>query len=200
MNVRVIRILAATLVLVPLAALADPSAQELMEGTTSEVLQIIRDNRARVASDPAYIDALVNEKIVPHLDFYAMTRLALAAHWKQATKEQRKGIATEFRQLLLRTYGKSLAAYQDQRIVFKPYQPGSREDRAVVRSEFISDTGKPVPVDYKLRMKNGWKIYDIRIDGISLVSNYRSSFDAEIQQAGIQGLLDSLREKNQTTN
>jgi len=98
---------------------------------------------------------------------------------------------------LLRTYSKSLAEYRDERIEFLPYEPSQKKNRAVVRSMFYPSGGQPVAVDYRLRNKNGWKIYDIKIDGISLVKNFKSSFSSEIEQSGVDGLIASLQAKNE---
>lgn len=186
---------------VPLAAAADEAAQALVVENTNAVLEALKANRERVQSDPGYIEDLVTENIVPYLDFPVMTLLAVGKrHWKSAAAAQRKTLIDEFRTLLLRTYSKSLAEYRDQRIEFLPYEPSAKENRAVVRSKFYPTGGQPVAVDYRLRNKNGWRIYDIKIDGISLVKNFQSSFAAEIEQSGIDGLIASLRAKNQVLN
>lgn len=182
----------------PLTAVADQAAQALVVENTNAVLAALKANRERVASDPSYIDQLVAEKIVPHLDFTVMTVLAVGTrNWKGASATQRTTLVNEFRQLLLRTYSKSLAEYRDQRIEFLPFEPSQKKDRAEVRSRFFPSGGQPVAVDYRLRNKNGWKIYDIKIDGISLVKNFQSSFNSEIEQSGIDGLIASLQKKNQ---
>ncbi len=180
----------------PALALAVESPQDLVVNTTHEVLQVLRDNRERVTSDPAYVRKLVNEKIVPHLDFEIMTRLAVGKYWNDASASQKATLVQEFRNLLLRTYTKSLSEYKDQRIEFRPFQPEARDDRAVVRSQFQSEGAQPVPVDYKLRRTDDWKIYDITIDSISLVTNYRASFGAELERGGVAALIASLQRKN----
>ena len=186
------------LLFVPLAALADEAAQALVMDNTNAVLEALKANRERVAGDPQYVEQLVTEKIVPHLDFPIMTRLVVGkTHWKSADATQRKTLVAEFRTLLLRTYSKSLAEYRDERIEFLPYEPSQKKNRAVVRSMFYPSGGQPVAVDYRLRNKNGWKIYDIKIDGISLVKNFKSSFSSEIEQSGVDGLIASLQAKNQ---
>jgi len=186
------------LLFVPLAALADEAAQALVMDNTNAVLEALKANRERVAGDPQYVEQLVTEKIVPHLDFQIMTLLVVGkTHWKSADATQRKTLVAEFRTLLLRTYSKSLAEYRDERIEFLPYEPSQKKNRAVVRSMFYPSGGQPVAVDYRLRNKNGWKIYDIKIDGISLVKNFKSSFSSEIEQSGVDGLIASLQAKNQ---
>ena len=177
---------------------ADEAAQALVVDNTQAVLADLKENRDKVANDPGYIRELIEKRIVPHLDFGIMTALALGRkHWKAASGDQRKALVTQFRHLLLNTYSKSLAEYRDQRIEFLPFEASSKKGRAVVRSRFYPSGGQAVGVDYSLRDKNGWKIYDITIDGISLVKNFRSSFDGEIQQHGIDGLIKSLQDKNE---
>ncbi len=180
-----------------LTARADEAAQALVVESTNAVLETLKANRERVANDPQYIEELVTERIVPFLDFRVMTLLVVGKqHWKSANAEQRKTLTDEFSTLLLRTYSKSLAEYRDQRIEFLPYEPSAKKNRAVVRSKFYPTGGQPVAVDYRLRNKNGWRIFDIKIDGISLVKNFQSSFLAEIEQSGIDGLIASLQAKN----
>lgn len=191
--------LLALLLWMPLGAGADEAAQALVVENTNAVLAALKANRERVASDPQYVQQLVTERIVPHLDFQVMTLLVVGKdHWRGATAVQRDTLTTEFRTLLLRTYSKSLAEYRDQRIEFLPYEPSDRKDRAVVRSRFYPSGGQPVTIDYRLRNKDGWRIYDIKIDGISLVRNFQSSFMAELEQSGVDGLIASLQAKNKS--
>ena len=186
------------LVALPVFGYASQAAQDLVVKSTEDLLKVLRANQDKVAADSRYIETLIEEYVVPNLDFIAMTKLAVAHHWRSATTEQKKKLIGEFKQLLLRTYGKSLTEYSGEEIIFLPYRPGSKEDRAVVRSEFHTKNGQAVPVSFKLRdVDDSWKIYDIAIDGISLVTNYRTSFSTEIQKSGIDGLIASLQNKNQ---
>lgn len=191
-----VRVVLCALLVAPASALADTQAQAVVERSTRAVLEELRTNRERITGDPKYLTDLVDREIVPYLDFAAMTVLAVNQHWRAASASQREALVDAFSTLLLRTYTKSLTEFRDQRIEFLPNEPEDKPGRATVRSRYHPNSGDPVLVEYKLREKDGWKIYDIRIDGISLVTNYRATFDAEIRQAGIDGLIASLRRKN----
>lgn len=192
---------AVLLVWAPLAAATVEAAQSLVERTTQEMLGILKDNRERIAEDPQFLEVQVERVIVPHLDFESMTKLAVAAYWRRADDAQRDRLVEEFRTLLLRTYTKSLGEFSNQQVEFLPYRDSGRDDRAVVRSRIIQAAGgPPIEVEYRLRLLDeGWKIYDISIDNISLVTSYRTSFASQIRQTGLDGLIASLAEKNGRT-
>ena len=194
---RITSIIAAVLLLFSSVSYADESAQKLVEDTTAAVLKILNDNKDELAENTPMVQKLIEDKVVPHVDFVAMTKLAVAVNWKRANQDQQHALVSEFKSLLLRTYSKSISEYSGEQIIFLPYRPESRADRAVVRAEFAGNGGSKIPIHYKLRKKEDWKIYDISIDGISLVTNYRSSFSSEIQASGIDGLVASLKLKNQ---
>lgn len=177
---------------------AAEEAQALVERTTNEMLSILKENRERVLQEPGFLDQQVERLIIPHLDFEAMTKLAVAAHWRKADRNQRASLVGEFRTLLLRTYTKSLGEFRDQQIEFVPYRKSSRADRAVVRSRIIQSSGGPaISLEYRLRKLDvNWQIYDISIDNISLVTSYRTSFASQIRQTGLDGLIASLAQKN----
>lgn len=178
-----------------LAAIEHP-AQILVESSISRVLQILAENSERIKTDQAFILETIDTHISPGLDFNSMTRLALGKNWKKASKAQRKLLIEQFRKLLLNTYSKSLAQYSGQSIDFLPFREGKREDRAKVRSEFKQSGGVAIPIVYKLLNKGSWKIYDIAIDGISLITTYRNGFSKKIRADGIDGLIEQLRDKN----
>lgn len=171
-------------------------AQTLVSESTDKVLQILSENSERIATDPAYVLAVINTYISPNLDFVSMTKLAVGKNWKKASKSQRKMLVEQFRLLMLNTYSKSLTQYSGQSIKFLPFREGKREDRAKVRSEFTLSGGVAIPITYKLLNRGRWKIYDIAIDGISLVTNYRTGFSKKIKSDGIDGLIAQLRAKN----
>lgn len=193
-------VLAAT---VPFAALlsasalaADHPAQELVVDSTTEMLAILKNDGDRIASEPGYLDQKVEEIIVPNLDFNTMTKLAVGKFWRQADADQKTELVTEFKTLLLNTYTSAMTEYSGGTINFERFRPESREDRAVVRSVFDQEAGQDVPVTYKLRDKDGWSIYDIEVDGLSLVTSYRTAFASEIRKGGIDGLLSTLKKRN----
>lgn len=170
---------------------------QLIKQTSDEVLQALKKNKAVYDEQPEKIFELVNDIILPHMDFRAMSKLALGKHWKKANQTQQNAFVDAFKTLLVRTYGRSLAEYTDQVIVYLPYQPPAQGKRTViVKTQINQDSGPPIPIDYRLRIKDEiWKVFDIKIDGISLVTNYRNSFDSDIRKIGMDGLIDKLQNK-----
>ena len=179
-----------------IAAAAEHPAQELVVSSTTEMLNVLKSESERIAAEPGYLDAKVEEIVVPNLDFDTMTKLAVGKFWRQADEAQRTGLVSEFRTLLLNTYTSAMTEYSGGTIEFEPFRPEEREDRAVVRSVFDQSGGQDVPVTYKLRDKGGWSIYDIEVDGLSLVTNYRTAFANEIRKGGVAGLLKTLEKRN----
>jgi phospholipid transport system substrate-binding protein len=179
------------------AAAAVHPAYDMVKSTTEQMLDFLDVNREAVKTDRALLDGKVAELILPNLDFDAMTKLAVGKNWRDANEAQRDKLTAEFRDLLVRTYTKSLTEYSGQKIEFLPYRPQSREDRALVQSKITQPSGQAIGIDYSLRDKDGWGIYDISIDGISLVTSYRTGFAQEVQRGGIDGLIASLVQKNQ---
>ncbi len=182
---------------VPLQAGTDP--QELVRRTAEEVLAQVRAHKAELERDNSGIYRLVQEKVVPHFDFRRMTRSALGRFWRQATEGQKARLTQEFRELLVRTYAVMLLGYSDERIEYLPFRGRPGDKRVVVRTKVHTrDGAPPVPIDYRLyRNRAGeWKVYDVVVDGVSLVSNYRGTFAAEIRKGGIEGLIASLASHN----
>ncbi len=170
----------------------------LIRETSDQVLSQIRSDLGQYQQDSAKLYALVDEIVLPHFDFSAMTDLALGRYKTKISSEQRRLITNEFRILLVRTYGKALLEYNDQEIIYLPTE-GSLEDGDVtVRTEIAQKGGFPIPLNYSLKQTGqGWKVYDISVDDISLVTNYRSSFSRQIRKNGVDGLINTLRERNQ---
>jgi phospholipid transport system substrate-binding protein len=139
----------------------------------------------------------VGDVVLPHFNFEKMTELALGRHKDKISQEQKPLIVSEFRILLVRTYGKALLEYNDQEIIYLPMVPSSKEGYATVKTEIDQAGGFPIPLDYKLQLEDdGWKVYDISVDEVSLVTNYRSSFSRQIKKNGVEGLIKTLRERN----
>jgi phospholipid transport system substrate-binding protein len=177
---------------------AEVAPDVLVKDTAQEVLAIVKKDKDIQAGDRKKIYDLVEAKVLPHFDFRRMTQLAVGRYWRQASPEQQEALVNEFRTLLVRTYSTSLTAYKDQVIEYRPLrlQPG---DTDVTVKTVVRQTGgqPPVPIDYSLILTpNGWKVYDVTVDNISLVTNYRSSFATEIRTKGVDGLIRSLAEKN----
>lgn len=195
---RLIAMLGLGLLLVAGAVQAQVSEPEaLVRETTDRVLQALEQNKERLKNDPQAVQALVSEIVLPHFDFELMSRLVLARSWREASADQRQRFVNEFRQLLIRTYGTSLSQYSNQKVEYLPSQPDPDPKRATVRTQIRQSDGPPVPVVYQLRQtKDGWKVFDVVIEGISLVQNYRTSFAAEIRQGGLDALIQRIQERN----
>lgn len=177
---------------------AEVGPEELIKQTSEKVLKTLEDNKAVYEKDPEQIYVLVNDIILPHLDFRAMSKLALGKNWRSANQQQQERFVEAFKTMLIRTYSKSLTEYSGQQIEFLPYRPPEEGKRTVeVKTQINQDNGPAIPIDYRLRIKDDiWKVYDIKIDGISLVTNYRNSFASDIRKVGMDGLIDKLKEKN----
>ena len=175
---------------------ADHPAQTIVVDSTSQLIDVLKTQSDRIKSDKAFLDEQINKYVVPFVDFNTMTKLAVGKSWKQADAQQRVDLVNEFKALLLNTYTNALTEYSGESIAFEDFKPERRDDRAVVRSTFKQSGGNTVPVLYKLRDKDGWLIYDIEVDQISLVTSYRTAFSSEIEKGGIEGLLKTMKDKN----
>ena len=174
------------------------AATAMVKDTAERILSALEARRAEIEAHPHLINDLVNEIVAPAFDFESITRGALGRAWRKATPEQRKALVQEFRQLLIRTYAKALLNYSGQEIRYLRPIPGSRPGRLLVRTRVAEPGAAPIPIDYSLHQKHGaWRVYDVKVDGVSLVSNYRSSFRTEIRRGGIDHLIHRLRERNQ---
>ena len=171
--------------------------EELVKKVTSEVMEAIQSDKQLAAGDKQKAMKLAEEKILPLVDFEEATRLAVGRGWAQASTEQKKRLVTEFRNMLVRTYSNAISAYQGQTMKVLPSRAKPGDTEATVRNQFIRPGGKPVLIDYSMRKTDaGWKIYDIVVEGVSLVLTYRSEFDAVVRQEGVDGLIKRLAQKN----
>ncbi len=169
----------------------------LLERTSQQVIKILREDHELLVKEPGRVYEIINDYILPHLDDVTMAKLALGKNWRKASSEQKIAFVTEFRNLLIRTYSKSLVEFKDQDIKYFPLTLAEGTKKTSVKAEIIQPGGPSVPMAYRVRIKNNeWKVYDIKIDGISLVTSYRGTFTQEIRKSGIDGLLQYLREKN----
>jgi phospholipid transport system substrate-binding protein len=182
------------------ATAQDVSPDALIKTVTNEVLDIVRKDKDIQSGNTKKAIELVEGKVLPHFNFTRMTQLALARDWRQANASQQKILTDEFRTLLVRTYSKALTEYKNQSIDFKPYTAKASETDVRVRTEIKqSGAGKNIELDYYLeKTSGGWKVYDIEVGGISLVTNYRESFASEVRNNGIDGLVKSLQAKNKS--
>lgn len=171
---------------------------QLVRETTDKVLSELTKNRDELTSDTEKLYALVSDLVLPHFDFTRMSRLVLGKHWRNATQAQQEQFVGEFRTLLVRTYATALVEYSGEDIIYKPVRINDDGSRAVVRTELQSNGGSNVPVHYSLRKSSdgAWKVFDIKIDGISLVTNYRSSYAQIVRAKGMKALIESLADRN----
>ena len=169
----------------------------MLERTSQQVIKILRDDQEMLQNEPERVYKIIDEYILPHLDEVTMAKLAMGKNWKNASKDQKIEFVTEFKNLLVRTYSKSLLEFKDQEINYFPLKLADDAHKASVKAEVIQSGGPSIPMAYRVRIKNNtWKVYDIKIDGISLVTSYRGTFTQEIRKSGIDGLLKYLRDKN----
>jgi len=176
------------------AALANETPPDVLARTTTqEVLDILKRDKELTNGNQAKLYQLVEAKILPNFDFNRMTQLALGKNWPRATAKQKQELVTEFRNLLVRTYSGSLTAFSNQTVEFKPLTMKPDDTDVMVRSEIRQPGGQPIPIDYAMyKTSFGWKVYDVTIDSVSLVTNYRASFANTIRQNGIDGLIKTL--------
>jgi len=188
---------ACLMALVPARAQQDLGPEELVRKVTQDVLDAIRSDRQLAAGDKQKALKLAEEKVLPLIDFEEATRLAVGRAWAQAAPEQRRKLVEEFRRMLVRTYSSAISAYEGQTMQVLPVRMKPGDTEVTVHNRYIRAGGKPLPVDYAMhKTAEGWKIYDITVEGVSLVLTYRSEFDALVKQSGIDGLIKRLEEKN----
>lgn len=175
------------------ALAADTPPDVLARSVTQEVLAILKQDRDIQNGNQTKVYRLVETKILPVFDFNRMTQLVIGKHWPRATAKQKQDLVTEFRNLMVRTYSSSLMAFNNQTVDFKPLSIKPSDTDVTVRSEIRQPGGQPIPINYSMYQTSfGWKVYDVTIDGVSLVTNYRSSFSNTIRQSGIDGLINTL--------
>jgi phospholipid transport system substrate-binding protein len=175
------------------ALAAETPPDVLARTTTQEVLAILKQDKEIQGGNLNKVYQLVEAKILPNFDFNRMTQLAVGKHWPRATAKQKQALVTEFRNLLVRTYSSSLTAFSNQTVEFKPMAIKPDDADVTVHSEIRQPGGQPIPIDYSMyKTAFGWKVYDVSIDGVSLVTNYRASFASTIRQNGIDGLIKTL--------
>jgi len=180
----------------PLAGQAAVGPQELVQQTTAQTLSRLQSEQAALQQNPDGIYDLVKEIISPHFDFIRISAWVLGKHWRTASKEQKLRFVRAFRTLLIRTYGVALLDYTDQEIRYLPMRDDPTNGNVTVRSEVIQPNGGAVSLNFRLYKRNeAWKVYDISVDGISLVTNFRTSFATEIKQAGLDSLIQRLEDK-----
>src|SRR5262245_30516937 len=181
----------------PATAAETMQPDALAKAVTEEVLAVLKADKDIQSGNTKKVISLVEDKVLPHFNFTRMTRLAVGANWRQASPEQQKELTNEFRTLLVQTYAATLTAYRDQKVEFRPLRMQPSDTDVIVRTAITQAGGKPVSVDYRMEKNDaGWKVYDVVVADLSLVQNYRGTFNAEVQKGGIDGLIKALADKN----
>jgi phospholipid transport system substrate-binding protein len=171
----------------------------LVKNVTLEVVDIIKSDKDIQAGDRRKVIGLIETKVLPHFNFEAMTASAVGRHWTKATPEQRARLIEEFRTLLVRTYASSIAAYRDQKFDFRPLRAKPTDTDVTVTVRILQPGAEPIQLEYDMEKRpGGWKVWDVRIAGISLVANYRTEFDNQVRNGGIEGLIKTLQAKNRS--
>lgn len=173
------------------------SPDALVKDVTNEVLEVVRKDKDIQGGNAHKAVELVEAKVLPHFNFERMTSLAVGKDWRQASPAQRKVLVDEFRTLLVRTYSKALTEFRNQTIDYKPFKMAPGATEVTVRTQINQAGAKPIQLDYNLQQtEQGWKVFDIAVGGVSLVTNYRNEFGQQVSAGGIDGLIKSLQKKN----
>lgn len=195
------RVIALGLLLLALGSGAIEAAvrppQEVIQDTSTRMIDALRQNRAMLDREPGRIYGLVDQIVLPNFDFGLMSRWVLGRAWQQATPDQRRRFTEEFRILLVRTYAKALLEYsnEDLRLLPQPAQGDGSE--VTVKTEVRLKAGRPIQINYSMHLNNdGWKVYDVTVDGVSLVTNYRSTFASQIRASGMDSVIADLQQRN----
>ena len=181
------------------AAVEDP--QRMVRATADGVLAQLVERKAELEANPKLIYPLVEQTVLPHFDFRRMSQSAMGRFWRRATDEQKIGVTEQFRELLVRTYATALLGYSGQQIDYLPVQYREGATEVMIPTRLSASDAPPIPVNYRLRLDDSgkWLVYDVVIDGVSLITNYRSQFTAAVRRGGIDGLIESLADKNRHT-
>ncbi len=175
-----------------------PNPQDMVRATADKVLAALTERKAELDADPRLIYPLVEATVLPHFDFREMSKSALGRHWRSASEAQREAVTREFRELLVRTYATALLGYTGQSIEYLPVQYRPGDTRVMIPTRIASSGAPPIPINYRLKLDGSdkWLVYDVVIDGVSLVTTYRSQFSSQVSRGGVDGLISSLEKKN----
>jgi phospholipid transport system substrate-binding protein len=176
----------------------EPGPDVLVKNVTLEVVELIAKDR-EIRGNRSKLIQLIEEKVLPHFNFTAMTALAMGQSWNKANAEQKKRLTEEFKALLLRTYASALAAFSEQKFDFRPLRAKPTDTDVTINVRVMQPGSQPVPIDYHMEKTSaGWKVYDVMVGGVSLVANYRTEFNNTVRESGIDGLIKSLSAKNRS--
>ena len=193
---KILAILAFTL-FVPASLAQEVAPDALVKSVTLEVVELIVKDKEIKAGSRGKLVQVIEQKVLPHFNFTAMTALAMGQNWGKSTPEQKKRLIEEFRTLLVRTYASALAAYAEQKFDFRPLRAKSTDTDVTVNVRVLQPGAQPVTIDYSMeKTANGWKCYDVLVSGVSLVANYRTEFSNTVRTSGIDGLIRDLEKKN----
>lgn len=194
---KLFRVLAVACCFTATGAMAQEAPDVLVKRVAEDTLAIIKSDPKVQAGDQARIREVVETKLLPYFDFERITALAMGRNWRQATPEQQKQLVDQFRTLLVRTYSGALAQYKDQKMDYKPLRAEANATDVTVKTEVVRTGQAPVQIDYGMtRTPSGWKVYDVIVGGVSLVTNYRDEFNEQIKKGGVDGLIKTLQSKN----
>jgi phospholipid transport system substrate-binding protein len=175
----------------------EDSPDALIKKVTEDVLTIVRQDKDIQSGNTKKAIELVEAKVLPNFNFQRMTALALGKDWNKATPEQKKQLSEEFTTLLVRTYSNALTGYKDQTVRYKPTKLQVGDAEVVVKTEVVQSGNKPIQLDYSMeKLAEGWKVYDVIVAGVSLVTNYRDTFGQEVRANGVDGLIKMIADKN----
>lgn len=181
------------------AAAQDLAPDALVKSVTLEVVELISKDKEIKSGSRAKLIAVIEQKVLPHFNFTAMTALAMGQNWAKATAEQKKQLTEQFRTLLVRTYASALAAYSEQKFDFRPLRAKPTDTDVTVNVRVLQPGAQPVTLDYSMeKTANGWKVYDVMVGGVSLVANYRTEFANTVRASGVDGLIRDLQTKNKS--
>jgi phospholipid transport system substrate-binding protein len=183
---------------VTVAHAAEPKdGQELVESVSNQILQEISENRALYVESSKALHEVVSAIILPHFDFEKMSKLVMVRYWRKMDAEQRSRFEKEFRGLMVRIYSKALLEYEDEEIKYLPTRVNKKRDRIIVRTKIIQSSGGTLAMDYHLQLSGEvWKIFDIRVEGISLLKSYKDRFGREAKVKGVDAVIDELIARN----
>jgi phospholipid transport system substrate-binding protein len=179
------------------ASVTAQAPDALVRTLSNDVLEAIKKDKTLQSGDLSRLNALVDERILPYVNFEKMTQLAVGRGWRQATPEQRQLLTKEFRALLVRTYSGAVSVVKDHQVQMRPFRGQPADTDVLVRTQVVPSRGDPIQLDYRVeKTDSGWKIYDVSVLGVWLVENYKSQFASEITQNGIDGLIKAMTERN----
>ena len=175
----------------------EDSPDALIKKVTEDVLTIVRQDKDIQSGNTKKAIELVEAKVLPNFNFMHMTALAMGKDWNKASPEQKKQLSEEFKTLLVRTYSNALTGYKDQTVHYKPTKVQGSDTEVVVKTEVVQSGNKPIQLDYSMeKLTEGWKVYDVIVAGVSLVTNYRDTFSQEVRANGVDGLIKMISTKN----